>query len=91
MGVWMKTTIEISDALFQSAKTLAQRRRTTLRQIVEEGLRTVLREEQAKDRKPFKLVDASVTGSTVADTDPARWRDLEMDHAIHRLQKVQIR
>ena len=39
MGTHMKTTIELSDALLEAAKRLAQSRGTTLRAVVEEGLR----------------------------------------------------
>ena len=58
MGTLMKTTVEISDALFDAAKRHAKERGTTLRALVEEGLRTVL------DSRPdaFTLRDASVEG-----------------------------
>lgn len=39
MGAHMKTTIEISDALFATAKEVAHSRQTTLRALIEEGLR----------------------------------------------------
>jgi CRISPR/Cas system-associated protein Csm6 len=60
IGVTMKTTIEISDPLLQKARKLAAREGTTLRAIVEQGLRWVI--EEAKQEKPFKLRDASVKG-----------------------------
>lgn len=56
----MKTTIEISDALFHQAKAEASRRSTTLRALVEEGLRGVLRED--RPAPPPTLHDASVGG-----------------------------
>ena len=46
MGSLMKTTIEMSDPLFKSAKELAQRSQTTLRALIEEGLRMRLKSEQ---------------------------------------------
>jgi hypothetical protein len=56
----MKTTIELSDALLEAAKRLAQSRGTTLRAVVEEGLRTVLDREASTGT--FHLRDASVDG-----------------------------
>ena len=60
MGTHMKTTIELSDALLEAAKRHAQARGTTLKAVVEEGLRTVLRTDEGGG--PFKLRDASVDG-----------------------------
>jgi hypothetical protein len=57
MGTHMKTTIEISDPLLAEAKALASREKTTLRALIEEGLRDVLRRKSAG--KPFKLKDCS--------------------------------
>jgi hypothetical protein len=46
----MKTTIEISDAILEEAKRVAARERTTLRALLEEGLRRALYERrQAAD------------------------------------------
>jgi len=56
----MKTTIELSDALLEAAKRHAQARGTTLKAVVEEGLRAVLGAEEG--RGPFELRDASVDG-----------------------------
>jgi Arc/MetJ family transcription regulator len=56
----MKTTIEISDALLSEAKRLAERQGTTMRRLVEDGLRRVLREHRAA--KDFKLRKASFRG-----------------------------
>ena len=60
MGTLMKTTVEISDALFDAAKRHARDRGTTLRELVEEGLRTVLDSRPNEDA--FALRDASVEG-----------------------------
>lgn len=57
----MKTTVEIADGLFERAKALAARQRTTMRALIEEGLWHVLR-ESGKRQKPFKLKDGSVGG-----------------------------
>lgn len=60
MGAHMKTTIDLSDALFSAAKAHAARHDTTLRALIEQSLaRTLL---EAKTARPFKLRDASVRG-----------------------------
>lgn len=56
----MKTTIEISDAILERAKAVAAREGTTLRALVEDGLRQVLRNRRSA---PFQLRDASVGGN----------------------------
>ena len=56
----MKTTVEISDALFREVKRYATAHELTFRQVVENGLRTVVREQ--RPAKPFKLRDASFKG-----------------------------
>jgi hypothetical protein len=56
----MKTTIEISDGLLEQAKAVAARERTTLRALVEAGLRQVV---EARRRGPrFQLREASFGG-----------------------------
>jgi len=49
----MKATIDIADALLARAKQVALAEGTTLRQLVEDGLRRVLAERQT--RRPFRL------------------------------------
>ena len=49
----MKTTIDIADPLFEQAKREAARRGTTLRALVELGLRQVLHKPES--RKPFRF------------------------------------
>ena len=83
----MKTTIELSDALFLSAKELAQARQTTLRALVEEGLRRVLSDAHAKSRPAFKLKDARVRGKHMLVADPRRWQQMEEEHVIARVIK----
>ena len=56
----MKTTLDISDPLLNEAKKVAAREGTTLRALVEQGLRQVVAE---KKRKPtFRLRKASFRG-----------------------------
>ena len=56
----MKTTIEISDPLLAAAKELAAKEKTTLRAVVETGLRRVL--EEREEAPPFRLRDGSFKG-----------------------------
>jgi hypothetical protein len=57
----MKTTLEISDPLLREARKIAVRDNTTLRALVEQGLRQVVSEK--KKDKPFRLRDASFKGN----------------------------
>jgi hypothetical protein len=66
----MKTTVEISDTLFQEARALAAREGTTFRVLVETGLRAVLA-SRASEPAEFRLRDASFGGQGMA-TDFAR-------------------
>ena len=56
----MKTTIEISDPLLAAAKELAAKENTTLRAVVETGLRRLL--EEREQSPPFRLRDGSFKG-----------------------------
>ena len=62
----MKTTVEISDPLFEAAKREAERSGVTLRELIESGLRRMLDERAQARSKPFKLRDASVGGHGLA-------------------------
>ena len=55
----MKTTVQISDALLAEVKKVAAKRKTTLKTLIDEGLRLVVDNEQ-KMKEPFKLKDCSV-------------------------------
>jgi hypothetical protein len=57
----MKTTLEISDPLLRAARKVAARDRTTLRALVEQGLRRVVAEKQ-RGRPAFRLRKASFKG-----------------------------
>ena len=56
----MKTTLDISDPLLHEARKLAVRERTTLRALVEQGLRQVVAEK--KKQPTFRLRKASFKG-----------------------------
>jgi hypothetical protein len=54
----MKTTLDITDGLFAQAKAISERDKTTLRAIVEEGLRLVV-ENRNKGYVPYVMPDCS--------------------------------
>jgi hypothetical protein len=60
MVTHMKTTIEIADAVLGRAKRAAAREHTTVRALVEEGLRRVL--DDPRRAGGFRLRKASVGG-----------------------------
>ena len=60
MYTHMKTTIDISDAVLMTAKATAAREGTTVRALVEEGLRKVLAER--KGRAGFRLRKVTFRG-----------------------------
>ena len=73
MGAHMKTTIEIADALFREARTLARKEGTTLRSVVERALRREISARGAQRKKPG-LRDASFRGDGVqAGIDLSDW------------------
>jgi hypothetical protein len=83
-GAHMKTTIDLSDNLFSMAKNLARERQTTLRALVEEGLRRVLSEATSQVKPSFQLADARVHGEEVLLPTPRDWHQLEEDHVLSR-------
>lgn len=50
----MKTTIDVADALLEEARQIAARDHTTLRELVQEGLRKVI-DERRPAQTPFRL------------------------------------
>jgi len=77
-----KTTIELPDSLLAEAKELAAREGTTLRALVEAGLRAVVgRRHQGGEQ--FRLKDGSVAGnglqSEFRDAGWERIRDAAYD------------
>ena len=78
-SIWfthMKTTVDISDALFESTRRLAVQRGTTMRALIEEGLRSVLQTHRNLPRQ-FAMRDASVGGSGLADgVDLGDWTQI---------------
>ena len=60
MAIHMKTTVELSDAIGRRARQCAEREGTTLRALIEEGLRRIL---AGRAQTPeFRLRKASFGG-----------------------------
>jgi Bacterial antitoxin of type II TA system, VapB len=71
----MKTTVEISDALLAAARKLAATRKTTVRALIEEGLRRVVEARNPSGR--FKLADKSWgSGGLRTEFRGAPWEDI---------------
>lgn len=74
----MKTTLDIADPLLREARKLAAREGTTLRALVERGLRQVVAEKMRS--KTFRLRKASFKGEglrpELRDAEWERLRDL---------------
>jgi D-alanine-D-alanine ligase-like ATP-grasp enzyme len=60
MVSYMKTTVNLPDELLREAQELARRERTTLRDLIETGLRAMVK--QSSSGSSFDLTDASVEG-----------------------------
>jgi hypothetical protein len=71
----MKTTVEIPDPLLREARKLARREGTTLRALIEQGLRRLLAEK--KRGRTFRLRKASVKGRPLhPDMQGACWEQI---------------
>ena len=84
MGTHMKTTIDIADSLLQQAKRVAAAEGTTVRELVEVGLRRVLIQRQERS-VPFELKRASFKGKGLqAAMEGLGWDDIrEMAYRGH--------
>lgn len=69
----MKTTLELSDELMERARTVARREGTTLRALVEEGLRLALRSRAPRRRPGFAVQPFEGDGLT-AEFAGASWQ-----------------
>ncbi len=56
----MKTTIQIADSVLEEARKVAAREQTTLKELVEDGLRKIISERNKKE--VFRLRKASFKG-----------------------------
>ncbi len=75
MASHMKTTIHIADSLLQQARRVAQRENTTLKALVEEGLRRTLAERPT--RGGFRLRKATFKGKGLQRSSAgASWEEI---------------
>ncbi len=71
----MKTTVDIPQALLDEAKKLAANHRTTVKALVEEGLRHVISEHQVSVK--FRLRKATFKGKGLQSAiDGASWETI---------------
>jgi hypothetical protein len=71
----MKTTVDIADSVLREARKVAARDGTTLRSLVEEGLRRILAEKRRKSGFRLRLVTAGGRGLRPALRD-ATWDEI---------------
>ena len=73
MPLHMRTSVELPDALLQQARELARARKTTLRALLLDGLRTVIERHQ-QSRRSYRLADCSYgEGGLVDELAPTDW------------------
>lgn len=71
----MKTTVDIPQSLLADAKKLATKNRTTVKALIEEGLRKVIDDQQRSG--DFRLRKASFKGKGLqADMEGASWETI---------------
>lgn len=56
----MKTSVEISESLIPTLRKIMHRDKTTLRALIDQGLREIIKKH--KEVRPFRLKKASVKG-----------------------------
>ncbi|HEU4703473.1 MAG TPA: hypothetical protein VFS37_13400 [Conexibacter sp.] len=73
----MKTTVDIAEAMLREAKLIAAREGTTLKALVEEGLRHVI-DERSKQTTGFRLRDCRYgSGGGVEGIDINDWMSMK--------------
>ena len=77
----MKTTVEIADSILREARKVASREGTTLRSLIEEGLRRTVAERKRKSAFRLRLVTAGGQGlrPELRDLDWDDIRDLSYE------------
>jgi hypothetical protein len=80
----MKTTLDLPDDLLIEAKTLAARRKTTLRAIVESALRREIRPAAEMENPDPEKFDVDPLGFLVLKRKPGETITLEQIQAIQQ-------
>ena len=71
----MKTTVEIADSLFAAARRLARDEATTMRALIEEGLRRIVKERSHRTR--FELRKVSFRGDGLdPSVEEGSWEEI---------------
>ncbi|RME65288.1 MAG: DUF2191 domain-containing protein [Nitrospirae bacterium] len=71
----MKTTVDIADGLFEEAKKIIKREKTTMKALIEEGLRRVINEKKRQRR--FRLKKVTFKGRGLqADLKGGSWEQI---------------
>ncbi len=75
----MKTTIEVSDDLLARSRAVARQEGTSLRALMEEGLRLALKARETRESEPFHMLtfggDDEAAGRTPEFRD-ASWEPI---------------
>jgi len=72
MANHMKTTVQIPDSLFEEMRSLAHQEQTTMKALIQEGLRRIISER--KQPKRFSLRKATFKGHGLhPDLKEASW------------------
>lgn len=85
----MKTTVDISDVLFERARAAAKEQGTTLRALIESGLVHVLNAPQQKKPRPMKDFsfggDVKFPADYVLPRSPGREYDMVDGELVKRV------
>jgi hypothetical protein len=77
MVVRVKTTVDIADMVLKDAKAIAASEGTTLRALIEEGLRHVI-DERSRRTTGFRLRDGRYgSGGGAPGVDPDDWMSIK--------------
>ena len=81
----MKTTVHIADALLEEARKIAAQEHTTVKAMIEEGLRRTI--DDRKRKKTFRLRKATIKGNGLQpDIAGASWEKIrEISYEAGRL------